>query len=151
MKIKRTMEEEYVYWFVLIISLIIVLIIIPRFHFYTPRGDIDNYYEDRLDYRMDNMDLIEALYELCIYDYCKVRWHYTFLLSFVVSVFLLYIIDAINLANVIIGTLIIFVAMELPGRLENGHIKSTTTNKATMIYGALNDRLKNKDKKKYKR
>ena len=147
------MDEEYLYWFILIVSVIIVLIIIPRFFFYTPRGDIDNYYTEKLDEKMDTSELIEALYELCIYDYCKVRWHYTFLLSLTASIFLLYIIDSFNLQNIIIATLLFFVALELPGRLENGHIKSTTTNKATIIFGALSDRsnkMKNKSRKNIK-
>ena len=143
------MDDEYLYWFVLIISLLIVVIVIPRFYFYTPRGDIENYHTEKLDNKMSNMDLIEAMYELSIYDYCKVRWHYTFLLSLVAAVFVLYIVDAFNLKNVIITTLVFFMVIEIPNRLENGHIKSTTTNKSTIIYGALSDRFGNNKKNEY--
>ena len=144
------MNDEYVYWIVLIISVILVLIIIPRFYFYTPRGDIYNYYAEKLDCEMTDIELIEALYELTIYDYCKVRWHYTFLLSLVAAIFIMYLIDCVSLRNIIIGTLIFFIVIELPGRLENGHLKSTTSNKATIIYGALSDRLDNDNNKNNK-
>ena len=140
------MSELDVYGIVLVISIIIVLIIIPRFHFYTPDGDISNYYEEKMDCNKSDIDLIESLYGLCIYDYCKVRWHYTFLLSLVASIFGLYLINCVNLRNIIILTLLFFIAIELPGRLESGHIKSTTANKATIIYGALSDRLGNNNK-----
>lgn len=138
------MSDEYAYWFVLLVSLLIVLIIIPRFYFYTPHGDIKNYYNKKLDCETSDMDLIETLYELCIYDYCKVRWHYTFLLSIVSAIFILYLVGAVNLRNIIIVTLAFFIAIEIPGRVENGHIRSATANKASIIYGALTDRLDNK-------
>lgn len=135
-------DYEYVYWFVLIASLVIVVIIIPRFFFYTPHGDIDNFYAEKIETnKVSNEELLETLYELSIYDYCKVRWHYTFLLSLVAAIFTLYLIDCVSLKGIIITTLTFFIAIEIPGRLENSHIKNTTANKASIIYGALSDRL----------
>lgn len=134
-------EYEYVYWFVLIVSVLIVVIIIPRFHFYTPHGDIDNFYTEKIDTKVSNLELAETLYELSIYDYCKVRWHYTFLLSLVGAVFTLYLINCVTLANIIIATLAFFIVIEIPGRLESGHIKSATANKASIVFGALSERL----------
>lgn len=132
--------DDYVYSFVLLVSIIIVIIVIPRFYFYTPHGDIKNFYKEKIN-KVSNEKLLETLYELSIYDYCKVRWHYTFLLSLVVGIFLLYLIDSVSLKNIIIATLLLFIAIEIPGRLENGHIKNATVNKASIVYGTLNDRI----------
>ena len=133
--------NDYAFWFVLLISFIIVIIIIPRFFFYTPHGDIDNFYAEKISCKKSDKELVETLYELSIYDYCKVRWHYTFLLSLAASILILYLVNCVSLANIIIATVVFFIAIEIPGRLENGHIKNATANKASIIYGVLLDRL----------
>ncbi len=132
---------DYAFWFVLLVSFIIVIIIIPRFFFYTPHGDINNFYAEKVSCKKSDEELIETLYELSVYDYCKVRWHYTFLLSLTASIIILYLINCVSLANIIIATVILFIAIEIPGRLENGHIKNATANKASIVYGVLLDRL----------
>lgn len=138
------MNEEYtaLYWIVLIISLFLVVFIIPRLYFYTAEGHVTNYYQkdiDRDKYTTD--ELIDKLYRLSIYDYCKVRWHYTFLLSIVMAIFVLFLINGkLDLKNLIILTLLFFVAIEVPNRLENGHLKGKTFNKATLIYSTVIER-----------
>ena len=135
-------EYTILYWIILIISLFLVIFIIPRLYFYTAEGAITNFYQkdiDRDKYSRD--ELIDKLYRLSIYDYCKVRWHYTFLLCLVLALFVLYLINGVfDLKNLIILTLLFFVAMEVPNRLENSHLKNKTANKATLIYSTLIER-----------
>lgn len=139
------MKPSTLYWVVLIMSVLLVLIVIPRFYFYTPHGDINNFYHEKINHKMSQYELVEELYELCIFDYCKVRWHYTFTLSLFSSILVLYLLNCFNLRNVIILTLAFFIVIEVPNRLENGHIKNSTANKATLLFGALSDRLQNCD------
>ena len=128
--------ETGVYWLVLILSVLLVIIVIPRFYFYTPEGDIKNYHPS--DIKSRNKDkLLKDLYELSLYDYCQVRWHYTFLLSLVSSIFLMYLVEAVSLANIIVGTIVFFIALEIPIKLERSHIHSSRANKATQLYTML--------------
>ena len=136
------MDDNSLYWIVLVLSVILVVIVVPRFHFYTPEGDITNFYKKDIDRKYSDEKLLDKLYRLCIYDYCKVRWHYTFLLSLISSIFVLYLINSFSLRNLIILTLAFFIVIEVPNRLENGHIKSKTANKATLIYSTLMERKK---------
>lgn len=128
--------ETGVYWIVLILSVVLVVVIIPRFYFYTPEGDIKNYHPSDVK-SCDQKKMLKQLYELSLYDYCQVRWHYTFVLSLVSSIFLTYVINAISLANIIISTLIFFIALEIPSKLEHAHTYSSRANKATQLYTLL--------------
>lgn len=142
--VNNNTENEILYWIVLVLSLVLVLFVIPRLYFYTAEGHITNFYQKECHKgkKPSNRELLEDLYKLSIYDYCKVRWHYTFLLSLVSAIFVLYLINGcLNLRNLIILTLIFFVVIEVPSRLENGHIKGKIANKSTMIYSKLRERL----------
>ena len=135
-------ESNILYWIILILTLFLIIFIIPRFYFYTAEGAITNFYSmdiDRNKYSKD--DLIDKLYRLSIYDFCKVRWHYTFLLSLISSFFVIYLFDIyFDLKNVFLLSLFFFVVIEVPGRLENGHLKNKIANKATLIYSTLIER-----------
>lgn len=137
-------EWDYntLYWIVLILSVFLVVFFIPRLYFYTAEGAITNFYPEDIDRNKYSKDeLIDKLYRLAIYDYCKVRWHYTFILSLVAAFFSLYLINGcFTLFNLIILTLIFFTVIEVPGRLENSHLKNKTANKATLIYSTLIER-----------
>ena len=135
-------DDCTLYWIVLILSLFLVVFVVPRLCLYTAEGDIANFYPEDINRNKYSSDeLIDKLYRLSIYDYCKVRWHYTFILSLVAALFTLYLINGIlDLKNLIILTLLFFIVIEVPGRLENGHLKSKTTNKATLIYSTLMER-----------
>ncbi len=132
--------ETVVYWLVLILSFLLVLIVVPRFHFYTPDGDVKNYYQEDIDYDKTYDKLLRKLYKLSLYDYCRVKWHYTFLLSLISSVFLMYLVNAASISNIIISTLLFFIVLEVPARLETAHVYSGRSHQATLIYSALMDR-----------
>ena len=130
---------------VLLLAIVLVLVVVPRFLFYTPEGDINNFYSKDIKREYSDEKLLNKLYRLSIYDYCKVRWHYIFILSLVSAIFILYLIDSFSLRNLIILALAFFIVIEVPTRLENGHIKSKTANKATLIYSTLMERHNNND------
>lgn len=120
-----------------IIIVLLIIFITPRFFIYSPSGDVRIFFKDDLDYNATEDEMVERLYTLAIYPYTHVQWHYTAILSILAAFILLYAVGALNIRNFIIAVLIFFLIIDVPYRTINAHNTSLLANEATQIYGAL--------------
>lgn len=135
------MNHENVLWvLILFLTILLIIFVVPRFYLYTSEGDIENFYAKDLNRDKSYNKLLEKLYKLSLYDYCKVRWHYLFLLSILASLFVIFLIDSVSLKNFIIVGLIFFLVLTVPTSVDTSHFKSKIANEATLIYSTLKER-----------
>ena len=126
---------------IIILVVIFIIFVFPRFFLYTPSGDISNFYNKEISNYSSISKLLESLYKSSILPYSKVLWHYNLVLSLFCSFLFLYIFNILTSRNLIICVLLFFVIIEIPNRFISSHYNSINANYSTSLYSILKDRL----------
>lgn len=126
---------------IIILVVIFIIFVFPRFFLYTPSGDINNFYNKEISNYSSISKLLESLYKSSILPYSKVLWHYNLVLSLFCSFLFLYIFNILTSRNLIICVFLFFVIIEIPNRFISAHYNSINANYSTSLYSILKDRL----------
>lgn len=119
---------DYIVFLILIAT---VILIVYTLCMYSRKGDIGVFAIKDPNKLKESYPTKEAilnrLHELCVHEKEAVVWNRNLASSFLVAFLILYIVNALTLANFVLTMAIVFIAIELPGRWQNTHVKVQDT------------------------